>query len=153
MKVEQKIMELGLRLPQTIQPQGTYTPGVRVGDCIYTSGQTCRVDGKLQYVGKVGAEVSEEDAYQAARICAMNCLAIVRQVAGDLDHVEQIVRMTGFVASDPQFTQQTKVIDAASKLLKEIFGERGLAARSAIGVCALPGDAPCEIELIVKVKD
>ncbi len=152
MKIEAKIQEMGIELPIEIKSQGAYAPGIDADGMIYTSGQTCRVRGRLQYVGKVGCEVSEEEAYQAARICAVNCIAIVKQVAGDLDRVEKIVKMNAFVACDPKFFRQTQVIDGASKLIEKIFGSVGLPARSAIGVCSLPGDAPCELELVVKIK-
>lgn len=151
MKIEARIKELGYQLPDTVKPQGAYCPCVMADGFVFTAGQTCRVDGKLQYTGKVGAELSLEDARKAAELCALNCLAILRQMVGDLDRVHQIVKMTGFVASDPNFMQQTQVIDGASELLREIFGERGVSARSAVGVCVLPGDAACEIELIAKI--
>lgn len=152
MNIEAKIKELGLNLPEEIKAQGAYAPGVDSDGMIYTSGQTCRIQGVMQYVGKVGCEVSETEAYQAARTCVINCIAIVKHIVGDLDRVEKIVKMNGFVACDPKFTRQTQVINGASELLRDIFGDCGLPARSAIGVCALPGDAPCEIELIVKIK-
>ncbi|MBQ5953069.1 MAG: RidA family protein [Lachnospiraceae bacterium] len=152
MIAEKKLQELGYSLPDAIKPQGAYVPGVIAGDFAYTSGQTCRVNGELHYKGKVGNEVSLMEAQEAARICAVNCLGILKGLLGDLDRVEQIVHMVGYVASADGFVSQTQAIDGASLLLRDVFGELGVTSRSAIGVYALPGNAPCELEMVVKVK-
>ncbi len=153
MTPEEKIRELGYELPASVRPQGAYNPGVICGNVLYTAGQTPRKDGILQYVGKVGTDLTLEEAQAAARICALNCLGIIRSVAGSLDKVKQIVKVTGFVASGEGFTGQTQAVDGASQLLKAVFGEAGVAARSAVGVYALPGGAPIEVEMIVELAE
>ncbi len=149
---EETVKEMGLELPEKIEPQGAYTPGVISGNMLYTAGQTPRINGIQKYSGKVGTEVTLEEARDAARICAVNCLGIIRGLAGSLDRVKRVVKVTGFVASGEGFTDQPKVVDGASLLLKAIFGEEGVAARSAVGVYALPGNAPVEVEMIVELK-
>ena len=119
---------------------------------LYTAGQTPRMNGVLKYAGKVGTELTLEEAQAAARICALNCLGIIRGMAGSLDRVSRIVKVTGFVASGEGFTAQPKVVDGASLFLKDVFGEAGVAARSAVGVYALPGGAPVEVEMVVELK-
>ena len=121
------------------------------GGLVFTSGCTPRLGGQMAYTGKCGTELSMEDAREAAKICLVNCLGAVKSVAGDLDKIQKIVKMTGFVNSALDFSGQPKVIDGASSLLKDIFGEKGTHARSAIGVAGLPGNAACEIELIVQI--
>ncbi|KJS15987.1 MAG: endoribonuclease [Peptococcaceae bacterium BRH_c4b] len=150
---EAKLKELGIEIPQVPKPVAAYVPAVRVDDYVYTSGQLPFVNGEMQYKGKVGGEVTEEQGYQAARICVVNCLSAVRGIVGSLDNIERIVKVTGFVNSAPGFTKQPGVINGASELLGEIFGEAGLHARSAVGVAELPLGASCEVEMIVKVKD
>lgn len=152
MSYEKKLEELGLNLPETPKPVAAYVPGVKVDKYIYTAGQIPFVDGELKYKGKVGKDVTVEEAYEAAKICALNCLSIVKDLAGGLDNVEKIVKVVGFVNSAEGFTDQPKVINGASELLGEIFGEAGAHARSAVGVSELPIGATCEVELIVKVK-
>lgn len=152
MTIDERIRELGIELPTTISPSGAYATGVREGNLLFTSGQTPRIDGKLRYVGRVGADLTAEEAYQAARICAINSLGIIRQLTGSLDRVARIIKLNGYVSCTADFAGQTQVIDGASELLREIFQENGVSARSAIGVYALPGNAPCEVELIVKLK-
>ena len=153
MSIEKKLKELGIVLPLPNPPGAIYQPGVLAGNFIFTAGQTPKVDGKLVYKGKVGQEVSVEDGKKAARLCCLNCLAIIKEVAGSLDRVERIVKMTGFVNANADFYQQSKVIDGASSLLYDIFGEVGGHARSAVGCSALPNNASCEVELVVKLQD
>ncbi|MBB4913069.1 RidA family protein [Streptosporangium saharense] len=151
MTPEEKLGELGLTLPEVVAPLAAYVPAVRTGNHVYTSGQLPVADGKLLATGKVGAEVSPEDAYQLARTCALNALAAVASVVGDLSNVVRVVKVVGFVASDPAFSGQPKVVNGASELLAEVFGDAGKHARSAVGVAVLPLDAPVEVELVVEV--
>ncbi|WP_067136539.1 RidA family protein [Microtetraspora malaysiensis] len=149
---EQRIADLGLTLPEVVAPLAAYVPVVRTGDYVYTSGQLPMVGGKLAVTGKVGAEVSAEEAAAQARICALNALAAVKSVVGDLSNVVRIVKVVAFVASAPGFTGQPQVANGASELLGEILGEAGKHARSAVGVAVLPMDAPVEVELIAEVR-
>lgn len=146
-----RLRELGLELPPVVAPLAAYVPAVRTGSLVYTSGQVPMVDGELLVSGKVGAEVTVEAATEAARHCALNALAAVHELVG-LDSVRRVVKVLGFVASTPGFTGQPGVVNGASELLGEIFGEAGAHARSAVGVAALPRDAPVEVELIVEVE-
>lgn len=150
-----RLAELGIVLPPVVTPVGSYTPALRVGDLVYTSGQLPVADGALTVRGKVseGAEgiVSPEQAAAAARQCALNALAAIDAVAG-IDSVLAVVKVVGFVASAPGFTGQPGVLNGASDLLGEIFGEAGVHARSAVGVAELPLGAPVEVELIVQVS-
>lgn len=150
MQFEQKISELGLTLPSVAPPAGSYLPSITSGNLVFTAGQIPLVEGKLAATGKVGSEISLDKAQELARICLLNGLAAVKSELGDLQRVKRIVKIVGFVSSDPSFTQQPQVINAASDLLAEIFGEAGRHARSAVGVSVLPLDAPVEIELIVE---
>lgn len=150
MLFEQKISELGLTLPSVAPPAGSYLPSITSGNLVFTAGQIPLVEGKLAATGKVGSEISLDKAQELARICLLNGLAAVKSELGDLQRVKRIVKIVGFVSSDPSFTQQPQVINAASDLLAEIFGEAGRHARSAVGVAVLPLDAPVEIELIVE---
>lgn len=151
MTPEQKIAELGLKLPEVAAPAGSYVPAVRTGDLVYTSGQVPFVDGRLERTGKVGADLTTEEGAEQARICALNALAALKAEIGDLDKVVRVVKVVVFVASDPSFTEQPKVGNGASDLLAEVLGERGRHARSAVGVAALPLDVPVEVELIAQV--
>lgn len=150
-----RLAELGITLPTVVNPIGSYTPALRVGDLVYTSGQLPVVDGRVTARGKVaeGAEgaVSPEEATAAARQCALNALAAIDAVAG-LDSVVQVVKVVGFVASAPGFSAQPAVVNGASDLLGEIFGEAGVHARSAVGVAELPLGAAVELELIVQIE-
>lgn len=148
--VDKALARLGLSLPAVVPPLAAYQPAVRSGDFVYTSGQLPMVDGALVASGKVGAEVDPEQGYDLARICALNALAAVATVAS-LDEVVQIVKVVGFVASAPGFTGQPKVVNGASELLGEVFGEAGTHARSAVGVSELPLGAPVEVELIARL--
>jgi enamine deaminase RidA (YjgF/YER057c/UK114 family) len=149
----ERLAELGLTLPPVAVPQAAYVPAVRTGAYVYVSGQVPVVDGKLPATGKVGAEVSPADAAGLARICVLNAIAAAAAAAGGLDRIRRIVKVVGFVASAPGFNGQPLVVNGASELLIEVFGEEGRHARSAIGVAELPLDAPVEVELIAEVRD
>ncbi|ONK13022.1 RidA family protein [Streptomyces sp. MP131-18] len=151
--VEARLAELGIALPEVVPPVAAYVPAVRSGRYVYTSGQVPMVGGELPAAGKVGAEVSPERAKELARICALNALAAVKSVAGDLDRIERVVKVVGFVASAPGFTGQPQVINGASELFGDVLGERGRHARSAVGVAVLPLDAPVEVEIVVELTD
>jgi enamine deaminase RidA (YjgF/YER057c/UK114 family) len=142
-----------LTVPQVTIPLAAYIPAVRTGNLVYTSGQLPMIDGALAATGKVGGTVSAEEAAELAKICALNAIAAVRSLIGDLDKVVRVVKVVGFVASAPDFTGQPAVVNGASNLLKEAFGDAGVHARSAVGVAALPLDAPVEVEMIVEVTD
>lgn len=152
-EVENRLAALGLALPEVAAPVAAYVPAVRSGAYVYTSGQLPFIDGKLPRTGKVGAEVSVEDAAELARTCALNAIAAAKSAIGDLDRVVRVVKVVGFVASAPDFTAQPQVINGASNLLKEAFGEAGAHARSAVGVAVLPLDSPVEVEIVVEVRD
>lgn len=150
--VEARLAELGVTLPMVTRPVASYIPANRIGDLVWVSGQLPMIDGQLAASGKVGAEVEPEAAAGLARTCAINALAAIKSVTGDLDAVVRVVKVVGFVASAPTFTGQPAVINGASDLLTDVFGEAGKHARSAIGVAALPLDAPVEVELVVQVR-
>ncbi len=151
-QIEERLKELGYELPECPTPVAAYVPAALVNGFVYASGQTPYVDGVLKYKGKVGREVSEEEAYEAAKICALRLIAELKYAVGDLDRVERIVKVNGFVNSTGDFGGQPKVVNGASELLEKVFGEKGKHARSAIGVSTLPADAPVEVELIAAVK-
>ena len=151
--IEEKLAALDLTLPQPAEPAFHYVPVMIHGGIAYVSGQLPKVDGEVRCTGKVGAEVSAEAAAKAARICVLQGLACLRAALGNLGRVERILKVTGFVASASGFNRQPEVIDAASRLLIDLFGEAGRHARSAVGVAELPRNAPVEIEMIVAVKD
>lgn len=146
-----KLKELGIELPAVEAPVAAYVPAVQAGNQVWTSGQLPFADGNLPATGKVGAEVSQEDAYGYARQAALNALAAVDALVG-IDNVERVLKVVGFVASDPAFTGQPGVVNGASELMQEIFGEAGAHARSAVGVAVLPMDTPVEVELVVELK-
>jgi enamine deaminase RidA (YjgF/YER057c/UK114 family) len=148
--VADRLAELGLILPAVAAPAGAYVPAVVSGDLVFTAGQLPFVDGALPETGKVGAGVSAEAAKDWARQCALNALAAAESAIGSLDRVTGVVKVTGFVASDPSFTGQPGVINGASELLGDVFGEAGKHARSAVGVAVLPLDSPVEVELILR---
>jgi enamine deaminase RidA (YjgF/YER057c/UK114 family) len=150
---EARLAAIGLTLPKVTRPLAAYVPAVRTGDYVYTSGQVPVVDGQLLATGKVGADVGAVEAAALARTCALNALAAVASITGGLDAIRRIVKVTGFVSSAPGFTQQAQVVNGASELLIEIFGEAGRHARSAVGMAVLPLDAPVEVELIAEVRD
>ncbi len=149
--VEGRLAGLGLKLPEVAAPLASYVPALRTGSYIYTSGQLPLVEGKLGVTGKVGAEVTPEEAKELARTCALNALAAVKSVVGDLDRVVRVVKVVGFVASASDFTGQPGVVNGASELLGEALGDAGVHARSAVGVAVLPLDAPVEVEIQVEV--
>jgi enamine deaminase RidA (YjgF/YER057c/UK114 family) len=151
--VTARLAELGLVVPEVVPPLASYQPAVRSGVYVHTSGQLPIVEGRLAATGKVGAEVSPERAKELAATCALNALAAVRSVAGDLDRVVRVVKVVGFVASAPDFTGQPGVVNGASELLGDVFGDRGVHARSAVGVAVLPMDAPVEVEVLVELAD
>ena len=150
MTVEQKLAELGLELPNVATPAGAYVPAVISGNLVFTAGQIPLVDGVLMATGKVGSGISPEFAKEIAQRCALNALAAIKGVIGDLSRVKRVVKVVGFVASTPEFTGQPGVLNGASELLGKVFGDAGLHARSAVGVASLPLDAPVEVELIVE---
>lgn len=150
MSASQRLAELGLTLPTVVKPLAAYVPAVRTGNLVYTAGQLPLTAGELAQTGKVGAQVTPEDAKAAARVCALNALAAIDGLVG-IDTVTRVVKVVGFVASAPGFNGQPGVVNGASELLGEVFGDAGAHARSAVGVSELPLDAPVEVELIVEV--
>ena len=148
---EQRLAELGLTVPEVPKPVASYVPAVRSGSHVFTSGQLPMRDGQLVITGKVGAEVTPEEALECARQCALNALAAVRAEIGELSAVKRVVKVVVFVASTPDFTGQPTVANGASELFGEVFGDVGRHARSAVGVPVLPLDAPVEVELVVEV--
>lgn len=150
--IEEKIIELGFEVPEVAKPLAAYIPAKKVDNLVFTSGQVPLVKGELKYVGKVGQDLSEEEGQKAAEICALNCLAAIKGVVGNLDKIEEIIKLTVFVNNKDGFSAQPKVANGASELIGKIFGDRGLHARSAVGVSGLPINAPVEIEMIVKIK-
>lgn len=152
MNPEQKIADLGLTLPEVVVPLAAYVPTVRTGDLVYTSGQVPMVEGKLHQTGKLGVDLGVDEGRAQARICALNAVAALKAEIGDLAKVKRIVKVVVFVASAPDFTEQPQVANCASELLGEVFGDAGKHARSAVGVAALPLDAPVEVELIAEVS-
>jgi enamine deaminase RidA (YjgF/YER057c/UK114 family) len=149
---EAKLKELGYALPEPAKPLAAYIPAIKVEKLVYTAGQLPTVNGQLQYKGKVGFDLSEEDGQKAAVLSLLNCLAVIKSVCGDLDQIEQVVKLTVFINSADGFTNQPKVANGASELLLRIFGDAGKHVRSAVGVNELPIDAPLEIEMVVKLK-
>ena len=150
--VEGRLHDVGLSVPPLVAPLASYVPAVRTGDLVYTSGQLPIIEGELVATGKVGAEISLDEANELAKICALNALAAVKAVVGDLDKVERVVKVVGFVSSHEDFHGQPSVINGASDLLKAAFGDAGIHARSAVGVAVLPRNAPVEVEIIVEVR-
>jgi enamine deaminase RidA (YjgF/YER057c/UK114 family) len=149
---EERLQELGIELPDVVPPVASYVPTARTGSLVYTAGQIPLVKGELGATGKVGAEVSAEEAAKQARICALNAVAALKAEVGELSQVVRIVKVVGFVASAPDFTGQPQVVNGASDLLAEVFGDAGKHARSAVGVAVLPLDVPVEVELIAEVR-
>jgi len=153
MSAERRLADLGITVPTLPPPVASYVPAVRTGRLVFASGQTPTIGGVLQVRGKLGDGVSVEEGHRAARLAALNCLAEVRGLLGSLDAVSRVVRLTGYVASAPGFGEQPAVVNGASQLIEEVFGDAGRHARSAIGVAELPFGAPVEIELIVEVRE
>jgi len=149
--IENKIKELGLQLPEPPKPLAAYIPAKQVGNLVFTAGQLPMVNGEIILKGLLGQDVEIDPAYNAAKICTLNALSAIKGVIGDLDKIKQVVRVVGYVASVPTFIQQPAVVNGASELLLEIFGENGKHARSAVGMAVLPLNAAVEIELTVEV--
>jgi enamine deaminase RidA (YjgF/YER057c/UK114 family) len=152
-RIEDRLAELGLTVPDVAAPLAAYVPAIRDGDLVWTSGQLPLVGGKLSVSGKVGAEVEPETAEELARLCALNALAAIKAEIGDLDHIVRIVKVVGYVASSPGFFGQPAVVNGASNLLGEVFADAGRHARSAVGVAVLPLDSPVEVEVVARVRD
>ena len=152
-KIEQRLNELGIVLPPTSEPKFSYVPVNQTGNLLYTSGFDCRVNGKLIYEGKLGSDLTIEQGQEAARQVVINLLAAMKGYLGDLDRIVKIVKMLAFVNSAPGFCEQPYVVNGASDLLIQIFGENGRHARSAIGTSDLPFHTPVEIELVVEIRD
>lgn len=151
MSTAARLAELGIELPDVVAPVAAYVPALRHGDVVHTSGQLPLVNGELQGTGKVGAEVSAEQAYDLARLCALNGIAAAASVVGGVDNLTGLVKVVGFVNSAPDFTGHPAVINGASEFLLEVFGDAGVHARSAVGVAALPMGAPVEVEFVFAV--
>jgi len=152
MKIENKLKELGLSLPEVPKPVAEYIPAKKIGNLVFSSGQGPVKDGKFVYLGKVGGEISLIEGYDAAKICALNCLAAIKSVTGSLDNIEEIIKIKGYVNSSPDFYRQPEVVNGASELIVKIFGEKGKHTRSALGTSVLPGNIPVELEMIVSIK-
>jgi len=152
MKIESKLKELGFALPNPPKPVAAYLPAVQVGNLLFLSGTTCYENGKYLYTGRVGAELTMEQGYLAARQAMLNLLSVVKAELGDLDRVERVIKVNGYVNSAPDFDRQPAVINGASELLVKVFGSRGKHARTSIGVSDLPGHIPVEIEMVVQVR-
>jgi enamine deaminase RidA (YjgF/YER057c/UK114 family) len=151
--IEKRLSELGIALPPPGAPGGNYVPFVVVGDLAFMAGQVAREAGKMKYTGKVGRDINIEEGHAAARLCAVNLLAQLKAACGgDLDRVERCVRLGGFVNSPPDFFDHPKVVNGASDLMVQVFGERGQHARTAVGVAALPLDSAVEIEAVFQLK-
>ena len=148
---EERLAELGLTVPDVVPPVASYLPAVRTGNLVYTSGQLPMREGTLMATGKVGGEVTAEEAYEYARQCALNAIAAVKAEIGDLSKVRRVVKVVAFVASTPDFTGQPGVANGASELFAAAFGEAGRHARSAVAAPVLPLDSPVEVEIVVEV--
>ena len=154
MTIDERLRELGITLPDAAAPAGVYRAAVRTGNLVYIAGQVNMRDGKFTSIGKLGTEVDVEAGQAAARQCAINCLAAAAGLLGSLEPIRQVVRLSGFVASAPGFTQQPQVVNGASELLREILGpEIGVGTRLAVGVAELPAGASVEVDLILEVGD
>jgi len=152
-EIQERLTKLGIVIPDAPKPAAVYVPAKRTGNLVYTSGQDCKKNGTLLYTGKLGDPLTVEQGYEAARQTMINCLAVLQQEIGDLNKVKQIVKILGFVNSAEGFVEQPYVMNGASELLEEVFGERGKHARSAISANELPFNTPVEIEMIVEVED
>jgi enamine deaminase RidA (YjgF/YER057c/UK114 family) len=150
--IENRLGQIGLKIPEAPKPVAAYIPAKQTGNLVFTAGQLPMVNGELISKGLLGQDVEIDEANKAARICTLNALAAIKGVIGDLDRINQIVRVVGYVASVPTFTQQPAVVNGASELLLEIFGENGKHARSAVGMAVLPLNASVEIELTVEIE-
>lgn len=153
MSIEERLKELNIYLPEPPKPAANYVTAKRVGRLVYTSGQDCRENGILPYEGKLGRDLTVEQGYQASRKTAINCLSVLKEEIGSLDNIKQFVKLLGLVNSTDDFTEQPAVINGASDLIYEVFGDKGNHARSAISANSLPFNIPVEIEMIVEVYD
>ena len=152
-KIDARLAELGVTLPTPAKPVANYVGWVRTGNLVFTAGQVTLADGKFLHIGKVGAEISPEEANRGARLCAINVLAQLREACGgDLDRVKRIVKLVGFVNAVPQFTDHPKVVNGASDLMVEVFGDAGKHARSAVGAGSLPLNVAVEVEAIAEIE-
>lgn len=151
--VEQRIEDAGLTLPAVSKPLAAYVPAMRTGNLVFTSGQLPVVDGNIPQTGKLGTEVTTEEGQVHARECVLNALAAIKDIIGDLDKIEKVVKVVGFVSSAADYTDQHLVVNGASEFLAEVLGEAGVHARSAVGMASLPMDVPVEVEMIVQVRD
>lgn len=153
MSINERLTELGIVLPPAPAPGGVYRPAVQTGNLVYVSGQLNMVDGELTVSGKLGREVSLEDGQAAARQCGLNCLAAALGLLGSLDRVVRVVRLTGYVSSAEGFTRQPQVVNGASELLRDVFGDDGMGSRLALGVAELPRGAAVEVDVILEVRE
>lgn len=151
--IEDKIKQLGFMLPEAPKPLAAYVPALEAGNFVFTAGQIPVAEGKLKFTGKVGKDLNEEEGQNASVICALNCLSAIKGVIGDLEKIEQVVKLTVFVNSSDGFTNQPAVANGASEFIEKVFGKKGSHARSAVGVSELPKNAAVEIEMIVKIKE
>jgi enamine deaminase RidA (YjgF/YER057c/UK114 family) len=152
-RIDQRLTELKIELPNAAAPMANYVPAVRTGNLLFVSGQVCQWNGERRFTGKLGAEISLEEGKQAARLCALHLLAQTKRfLEGDLDRVVRVVRMGGFVNAVPSFTEQPQVVNGASDLMVEVFGDAGRHARAAVGVGSLPGGAAVEVDAIFEIK-
>ena len=151
MRIEEKIVRLGLQLEDPVTPMANYVPALMTPPFVFTSGATCMQAGKPKYLGKVGQEISIEQGYEAAQITVLNLLSKSKAVIKDLDKIERVVRLTGYINCSPDFTRQSRVMDGASDLLVELFGDSGRHVRTALGVCSLPLNLPLEIEMVARM--
>ncbi len=152
MTPEKRIAEMGLEIPEVAEPVAAYVPGVKAGNLLHISGQIPLVDGELRYTGKVDVDISVDEAYEAARVCCLNCLGVMKSELGELSRVKRIVKVGGFVNSTPEFTGQSQVVNGASDLLGEVFEQAGAHARAAVGMVSLPLGAAVEVEMIVEFE-
>lgn len=151
MNYEKKLNEMGIELTEPAKPVASYVPGVKTGNLIFVSGQIPKKDGEI-ITGRLGKDISIEDAYEAAKLCCISCLSVVKSITGDLDKIKRIVKVVGYVNSVPESGDQPKVVNGASDLLVEVFGDAGKHARAAIGHSGLPLNVPVEVEMIVEVE-
>lgn len=152
MLIEKKLEELNIKIPPCPKPAAVYASAILAGDFIYVSGHTPKDGETLIYKGKIGHDQSIEEGYEAAKICAVRCISAIKHIIGDLDRIERIVKITGYVNCNENFTMHSNVINGASEFLEKVFGEKGKHARSAVGSNSLPGDASVELEMIIKLK-
>ena len=152
MNAEAKLAELGYVLPEPPRPVGAYLPAQQIGELLFLSGTTCYKEGRLLYTGRLGKDLTIEQGFEAARQTALNLLSVIKATVGDLDRVEKVIKLNGYVNSASDFDRQPAVINGASELLEQIFGERGRHARTSIGVSDLPGHIPVEIEMVVQIR-